>query len=452
MVFLASSSPMWQHLSRVTVGLGLMILALSLIVGSSETLRHSHVLSTVIAPLSHDHILALLLAVALTWVCHSSVAVVLLVMSFVVTQVVPVELGVVMVIGANLGSGIVPLILGLSESPRARRIPLGNLLFRVAAAVVVLPFVGLIAPYLSLLESDPARQIANFHTLFNLVMVPCALPLVVMVARLTERVFPGDAEKDDPQRPKYLNPKIVDKPAEAIACAVRESLRMADTVETMLRGAIDVFPSNDAKLLDRVSRLDDEVDALHEAIKIYVTRINRHCVRDEDRIRCAQVIDFTTNLEHIGDIIDKNLLEVAQQKIDDKATFSEAGWQELVKMHALLMKQMRLAMSAFIGGEEELARKLLAGKRRVREMERRGNMLHFARLQSEQIESLETSGLHLDILRDFKRIDSHLASIAYSVLEANRQRETRLLEPADAEADAETAGECHDDTVQAKKG
>jgi phosphate:Na+ symporter len=370
-----------------------------------------------------------LLAVALTWVSHSSIAVVLLVMSFVVTGVVPVGLGVVMVIGANLGSGIISLVLGLSENPRARRIPLGNLLFRLAAAAITLPFVSLITPYLALLEGNPGRQIANFHTLFNLIMVVCALPWVGVVARLTERVFPNNAEQDDPERPQHLDPHSVANPPEAIACAIRESLRMADTVGIMLREVIDVFPHNDAQLLARLSKLDDKVDALHEAIKRYVAQIHPHCTCDSDRMRCDQIIEFATNLEHVGDIVDKNLLEAAQQKIDDKVTFSTAGWQELVKIHTRLIKQMQIAISVFIGGEKDLARQLLAGKRCLREMALRGNALHFSRLQSHQLESLETSGLHLDILRDFKRINSHLAAVAYAVLEQRRWTEAAHLEP-----------------------
>lgn len=430
--FLRGSSPTWRNLSRVMVGLGLMLLSLNLVVDASSVLRGSDILPAIMAPLASDPILALLLTAALTWVCHSSVAVVLLVMSFTVAGVVPAGLGMVMVLGANVGSGIIPMMLSLSDKPSARRIPLGNLLFRTLGALAVLPLVDWVMPYLAVLSPDSARQIANFHTLFNLVLAGCALPLIGVMGRLTERVFPDPAVETDPTQPKYLNPRVVNKPAEALACATREALRMADTVEMMLRGVIDVFPQNDAKLLARLSQLDDEVDGLHEAIKLYVSQVSQQCTREDDALKCRQIIDFTTNLEHVGDIIDKNILEIAQQKIDDKMAFSEEGWQELVEMHACILQQMQLAMNVFICGETQLARKLLAGKRRTREVERRGNALHLARLRSEQVESVETSGLHLDMLRDLKRIDSHLASIAYDVLEAHRRGAPQAIESNDA--------------------
>lgn len=419
-MFLSSARPFWQHIGRVTIGLGLMLLSLSLIVDASETLRHSEILSTIITPLVNDPILALLLAAALTWLCHSNVAVVLLVMSFTVSQIVPMNLGLIMVLGANVGSGVVAFVLSLSESRSARRIPLGNLLFRATGALLLLPFIGLVLPYLSWLEAAPARQIANFNTLFNLGLAVFGLPWVGLMGKLTERLFPEDAEADDPARPKYLDSRVIGKPSEALSCAIREALRMADTVEIMLRGVIDVFPHKDVEQLAHLSKLDDEVDGLHEAIKRYVTQASLHCERAEDSERCAQILQFTTNLEHVGDIIDKNLLEIAQQKIDGKLAFSDAGWRELVAMHACVMQQMQLALSVFISREPELAEQLLAGKRRARVMEHRGNTQHLMRIQSQQVESLETSGLHLDILRDFKRIDSHLSSIAYAVLDEQR--------------------------------
>ncbi|MDN5863575.1 MAG: Na/Pi cotransporter family protein, partial [Salinisphaera sp.] len=236
--FLGSSSALWRHLSRVTIGLGLMLLSLSLGVDASATLRGSEILPTIMAPLASDPILALLLTAVLAWICHSSVAVVLLVMSFTVAQIVPLELGFVMVLGANVGSGIIPLVLSLSDSPAARRIPLGNLLFRVAGALLLLPLVDLVTPYLALIETDSARQIANFHTLFNLALAACSLPLIGLMTRLTERMFPDASADGDPGRPKYLNSRLVNKPSEALACATREALRMADSVEMMLRGVI----------------------------------------------------------------------------------------------------------------------------------------------------------------------------------------------------------------------
>lgn len=425
--FLIGRTAQWRHIGRVLIGLGLMLLALSLVIGASQPLRDSQALQYVLRPLSQDPILAVLLAAAVTWLAHSSVAIVLLVMSLTMAGVVPLGLGFALVLGANVGSGLIPLVLSLSGGAVARRIPLGNLLFRALGTALLLPFLATIEPYVALFGADAGRQIANFHTLFNIALTMAFLPMTDLMARLVTRILPEAPGGEGPVRPKYLDPDAVTTPSVALACATREVLRMADTVETMLRGVIRVFRDDDAKLLETLSDMDDEVDQLHEAIKLYLTEVSRSALSDEDSRRCIDLIAFTTNLEHIGDIVDKNLLDLAQKKIRNKLTFSKEGWEELSSMHERVLHHMQLAMSVFVSGDLETARQLIKDKEVFREMEIQGSQKHLARLRSGQIESIETSALHLDILRDLKRVNSHLSSVAYPILDASGElRASRL--------------------------
>ena len=439
--FLAASASFGRHIGRVFIGLGLLLLSLQLIVVASEPLRDSVALRAVVVPLAEDPILAVLLAALLTWLAHSSVAIVLLIMSLVAVGIVPLTLGFALVLGANVGSGMIPLALTYSGGPAARRIPLGNLLFRICGAIMVLPLLALLTPILGLLEGDAGRQIANFHSLFNLALAAVFLPLTPLMARLVERLCPDSEPVEGQAAPKYLDPSAIDSPTVALACATRELLRMADLVETMLRGVIDVLRDDDSKELARLSELDDDVDALHEAIKLYLTQMSRSELDEEDSRRCIELIDFTTNLEHIGDIIDKNLLETAQKKIKQRLAFSSEGWQELTDLHARVVDQMQLCLSVFVSGDVATARRLLALKERFRDLERAGSEQHLDRLRSGMVESIETSALHLDILRDLKRINSHLTSVAYPILDAEGElRRSRLKahveqDPADTEAD-----------------
>jgi phosphate:Na+ symporter len=425
--FLAGPSAQWRHVGRMLVGLGLMLLALNLVVGASQPLRDSTTLQYVLRPLASDPILALLLAAVITWVAHSSVAIVLLIMSLTVVGVVPLTLGFALVLGANVGSGIIPLALSATGGAMARRIPLGNLAFRALGAIMMLPLIDLAAPYVAMLGSAPGRQIANFHTAFNLALVLVFLPLTTWAGALLVKFLPDTGGQGSEIKPRYLDQAVIDTPSVAIACATREVLRMADTVENMLRDVIEVFRRDDAKLLESVSAMDDQVDRLHESIKLYLTQVSRNALSDEDSRRCVDLISFTTNLEHIGDIIDKNLLDLAGKKMRNKLTFSEQGWQELTAMHARAVHQMQLALSVFVSHDIETARQLLKEKEKFRTLEMEGGQKHLARLRSGQIESIETSALHLDILRDLKRINSHLTSVAYPILDASGElRQSRL--------------------------
>ena len=426
--FLAGPSAIWRHLGRVAIGLGLMLLSLTLIVGSSAVLRDSEGLQTVLAPLAGDPILAVLLAALLTWLAHSSVAMVLLIVSLTATGVVPLPLGLAMVLGANIGSGMIPMMISLSDEPAARRIPLGNLLFRVIGALVMLASIGVVMPYLAQFEADPARQIANFHTLFNLALAVVFLPFIGPMARLTEKMVPTPGSQDQALgKPRHLDQAAIDTPVVALACAGREVLRLADMVEGMLRDVITVFERNDSRLLEELSDHEDQVDALHEAIKLYLTEVSRQPLEGEESERFVELITFTTNLEHVGDIIDNSLLPSAQKKIKRRLEFSDEGWEELAGMHAHAVDQMRLGINVFMSRDVSMARDLLADKERFRERDREASDRHLARLRAGRVEAIETSSLHLDMLRDLKRVIAHITSIAYPILDAEGAlRKSRL--------------------------
>jgi phosphate:Na+ symporter len=426
--FMASSAMRRRQIGRILIGLGLMLLSLQLIVSASEPLRDSQTLRAVLDPLGADPILALALGAILAWLAHSSVATVLLVMSLTMTGVVPLELGVVLVLGANVGSGVIPFVLSLRGDPLARRVPTGNLLFRVLGALAALPFAGLAIPYLAMIDPEPARQIANAHTAFNVLLAAVFLPLTGVMESVIGRLLPvGESQGEAEERPRYLDDTAIDTPPVALACATREVMRLADIVEIMLRDTMNVFRDDDEKLLGEIAKRDDVVDRLHEAIKLYLTQVSRNALDDADSQRCVELITFTTNLEHIGDIIEKNLLELAQKKIRNRQQFSEEGWRELTRLHERVVRNMQLAMGVFVSKDVETSRQLIAEKEHLRDLEREASERHLERLREGKVESVETSALHLDILRDLKRINSHLTAVAYPIVDASGQlRSTRL--------------------------
>ncbi len=443
-LFMSSSLPFRRHIGRVFIGLGLLLLSLQLIVGASEPLRSSALLPIVVAHLADELLLAALLAALLTWLSHSSVAMVLLIMTFTLVGIVPLELSFALVLGANVGSGLIPLLLTLAEPAEARRIPLGNLIFRCLGALLLLPFLAQVAPLIAAVDDHPARQVANFHSAFNLALLLLFLPCTGLMARLTERLLPARETPQSRAAPRYLDPAAIRSPAIAISCATREVLRMADVVETMLRDVIEVFRNDDEKRLSELSKLDDEVDTLHRAIKLYLAETTRETLSEDDERRCSELITFTTNLEHIGDIIDKSLLEIARKKRKHKLTFSAQGWSELQEMHAEVADLMTICLGVFVSGDLPTARRLIAAKERLRDLELEGRVSHLDRLRSGRIESIETSALHVDVLRDLKRIASHLTSIAYPLLDAEGElRSSRLRSDPEPEA-AETGSDIED--------
>lgn len=428
--FMRSERTHLRDLGRVAVGLGLMLLALQLIVGNSEPLRASQVLAELLGALAGEPVLAVAVAALITALVHSSLAVVLLVLSMTASGLVSLDLGFVLVLGANLGGTLPPFLATMALGPHARRVGLGNMAFKVLAGAALLPLVADVSPYLALIEADPARQIANFHTGFNLALAAVFLFLLGPAARLVQRLIPdAAAAAEDESKPKYLDESAMESPAVALASAARETLRMGDTVERMLRGTLEVLDGNDRRLVGEIAKLDDVVDRLHEAIKLYLTALTRGPLSDEESTRSADILAFTTNLEHVGDIIDKSLIDIAAKKVRNKLTFSEEGFAEIRGIYQRVLTNLGLALGVFITGDLSSARKLLAEKTHLREMENAATESHLERLRRGMPETLETTSLHMDILRDLRRINAHLTSVAYPILEAAGElRPSRLKE------------------------
>jgi phosphate:Na+ symporter len=422
-----------RDLGRVAIGLGLMLLSLHVLLDTLAPAEEAPSVRALLSAITGEPILCVAIAAAITWAAHSSAAVVLLVMSLAYSQFVTPVAALALVLGANLGSAINPLLEGSSSAnPSSRRLAAGNLMNRLVGVVLAVPFLGPLADLFARLDPNPARMTADFHTAFNVGLALIFLFLLNGVAALLNNLLPDPAKRAEPSAPLYLNEAAIATPSVALACAARETLHMGDVIEEMLGKAMTALMTNDRKLAAEVSRMDNVVDRLDEAIKLYVTKITRESLDERDGRRATEIIAFTINLEHIGDIIDKNLTELAVKKIKHKYEFSKEGAAELESFHRRIIENLKLAFSVFISGDVRTARTLIEEKTQLRNLELAYAESHLARLREGRPESIETSSLHLDILRDLKRIHSHICSVAYPVLETtgelqpNRLRETDL--------------------------
>lgn len=428
-LFFSSSGGRQRHLGRALIGPGLMLMALGQIVAASGSLRDAAGLVTVATAIGHEPFLALLLGAILAWLSHSSLAIVLLVGSFALNRIVAVDLAAALVLGAAIGSGIAAVTATMALGNAARRPAVANLLVRAVGALAALAVLPIVVPPLAAVTADPAQQLILFYVAFNLALAVAALPLVGPIAALMRRLMPDPTTADDPAAPRYLDKGALDTPTEALACAARETLRMGDEVEWMLRQTIDVLRRDDDRLARQVEEADNRVDRLHEAIKLYLTAVPRSELDEQESRRYIEILTFATNLEHIGDIIDKNLMELAQKKIKNKVQFSKAGFQDISAFHAQVLDNLRLSFNVFMSRDVGLARQLLNLKATVRAAELRSQEQHHIRLSEGRLETLRTTSLHADVIRDLKRINSHLTSVAYPILEAAGElASSRLIE------------------------
>jgi phosphate:Na+ symporter len=412
-----------RDFGRVLIGLGLVLMSLHQFIGLLEPYAAGPYIVQLLGAVSTQPILDVVLAAGLAWAAHSSVAIVLFAMSLAAQGTVPPEAAFAIVLGANLGTAINPVLEGATGGdPATKRLPFGNLLNRlvgVAVGLATLPYVG---PLMMQIEPNNARAVADFHTAFNVVLALVFLPLLTPYAELLRRLLPTRVSPTDPARPLYLDSAARATPAVALGGAAREALRMTDVLQGMLEGFRDALDKPDRRQIEEVKRSDDILDKINAAIKAYLVSLDPESLNEDDHRRVNEILTFATNIEQAGDIVDRNLLGLAAKRMKRGLSFSQEGKAELLGLADRLIGNARQAASLFMTEDTRAARMLANEKQVFRDAESEATAAHFARLRSGRIETAETSTLHLDLLRDLKQVNSHLvAAAAYPVLERNRE-------------------------------
>ena len=428
-VFSSSNMKRTRSIARMLMGLGLILLALKLIVQTSEPLRSSETILVIISALDGEPLIAILVAALLTWLAHSSLATVLLICSLAGVGAIPVNLALTMVIGANLGGALPPIMATLGGPRSGRAVAVGNGAFKLLGCLAALPLMPYFLPYLTQFDPDPVRMAVNAHTMFNIMLAVIFLPLTSVAAILVDRWLPKDEQAETDTKPfiRTLDFRENLDPAISLSNASREVLRMGDLVDGMLEDSMTaMIQGGDPRQIEQIALKDDQVDEVYEAVKLYLAAVRRESLDEDESLQCGEIMAFCTNLEHIGDIIE-NIVDLAVKKQQRALDFSDEGEAELNRLYRRVHDNLRLALGVFISGDMVMARKLMQEKDELRILEREATDNHYQRLEEGRPETIETSAMHLDIIRDLKRINAHLTSVAYPILEQSGElRQSRL--------------------------
>lgn len=429
-MFISRQDSTAGRVGRVFIGLGLMLLALRLITESTTVLTQSPTMLTLLEALTSDITMEVLTGAIISIISYSSLATVLLVATLAASGGIPVDVALGLVIGANLGSGLLAVLTTLKANVQTRQVPLGNLMFKMVGVVLMIPLVTPWYTHMRDIAPDVGTLVVMFHLAFNTVVAVVCILLTGKVAWLVEKILPVKIASPTTARPHHLDASALSTPSLAISCAAREALHQADVVESMLMGLQKVWMTDDQKLAEHLRSLDDEVDDLYSAIKYYMTKISRAELDEREGRRWTDIISFTINMEQVGDLVERVLQDVEDKKIKKGRQFSQAGLEEINLLHSHLVSNLRLAMSVFLNGNVRDAQKLLEEKARFRDLELAYSATHLDRLSDNTVQSIETSSLHIDLISDLKRINSLLCSVAYPILEsAGALAPNRLRDP-----------------------
>lgn len=393
------------------IGVGLMLVSLTLLDQATAPLRASPQMAAFLPMLDQAWPVALAFAAGIALLCSSSLAAVLLIGSL----VLPPDLTVVMVLGANLGGAMAPVLAGATLDIAARRVLLGNLTVRAIGCLIALPLAGLAAGALNAMPLAVGPLAVSAHLAFNLALAALIWPFNALVCRLVAVLMPQDAHAAS-TAPRWLDAQVLDAPPLALTGARREVLDIGDSVEGMLAQTRAAFRKHDPAPLAEVRAIEDQVDRRQQQVKNYLSRLTGDATEAERR-QAIDILDYVINLEHIGDIIDRGLSPEVAKKIGLGLRFSGEGFRELDALFLLTQENLRMAQTVFMTRDRDMARRLMEQKVTIRNLERQSAQRHLIRLREGQTESRETSSLHLDLLRDLKRINAHAVSVAHPILQ-----------------------------------
>jgi len=413
----AARRKLFQYLGQALLGFGLIFLGMQVMAQGMTPLRESALFQQGLRALAEQTLLGIVASALFTGLVASSAAVIGLALSFAHQGLLPLAAAMPVILGANIGSCAASLAASLGGEAEAKRVALAHVLLKVAGVALILPVLDRFVAFTAGTSADGARQIANAHTLFNVGIALLFLPLIRPATWIVSALIPKEAAGNGTFRPRYLDERFLATPAVALGQATREAIRMADIVADMLRRSIETFRGQQVELVEAIERQDDQVDILNREIKRYVTQLSQQSMSPEESRREIDLLSFSNHLENLADIVDRNLMELAKKKLYAGVDFSEAGQKEIEELHGRILQNLETAIGAFAANDPALARRVLDAKTEISQVERGFRQNHIQRLHEGFRESIETSEIHLDVLGNLKRINSHITAVAYLILE-----------------------------------
>lgn len=408
-----------HNMGRVLIGLGLMLLSLTLIKQASAPLSTATLFHDVLAAVGREPFLAFVIGAVLTWVFHSSLAVILLIASFLASGSLGVDGALAFILGINLGGGLPAVSATLAQPPVARRLPLANLICRGILAILALAFIARITPYVQMLPLGPIETAVAFHAGFNIAVGLIFLPLTGLMAKLMERILPETpGDRDNLARPRYLDPKAAKTPAVALANVLLETVRMTELLERMFDTALDALRSGSTEKLKQLAPMDERLNTYQTQLQAYLADLALEQLSPEESRRALELTLYISNLEHAGDVIQLNLSDRIEAKTREQISFTPDEVASLDNLCRIIHDNLRLASGVLSSGDVEGAKRLISQKDAFRALQNEVLDRHFQPGSRGKGETLRRSALYVDMIRDLNRLNSLVVSAGYPIADA----------------------------------
>ena len=421
-IYADSDSPAKQY-GRILLGIAMILIALTFMSQVSSALAESGLIRIVIMSLGNELIIALLLFAVLTWLAHSSIAILLFWASLVQAGITDnAALIVAAILGINVGNAIPPIVMSMNQAAPSRRIVVGHALIKLSGVLVCFVFLRLIDGLYNWLPGLPSFRVVILHIFFNLMLIAVYSWSVDAVAKFLERFFVTTDKPADETGPKYIPSQgtaETDSVAFPVLALTREVLRILGTIQSMLQAMLEMFITGKFEKADEIIRMEEKVNKLFKAVRGYAVELTRKGLDDQEQRKVTALLRYTACLENAGDVICKTMLCIPESMKKSGKQFSEEGKSELDRLFRFLIGTTQLAGEVIMAWHPDTAGTLVQRKREMKSMCHDSSKRHIHRLSQGVSESLASSSGHLDLISELRWVSTQIASIGYDVLPEN---------------------------------
>lgn len=320
------------------------------------------------------------------------------------------------ILGANLGTCVTAFISTLNAELEGVRVAWAHFLFKLLGIAVVLPFAGLVK-YIDLFSTGSiALQIAAYHTFFNISISILFLPFLQYFEKFILKFVKPKKNEQQKYHTLFLHDQTLSLPVLALSQATKEIEHMSEKVTMMVEKCKDLIEKFDTNKKNTLVEDDDEIDFFHESVIAFITRISRSELDPEQAFKAYQLIMVTTDLEHIGDLVSKNIAQLAQKIEFSPLPLSVEGKNEIMSFFEITIPNLKEVLTAFVLDDQSLASTVFQRKIDVYKVYDQLFEHHMNRLYLRKPESLQTTSIHSDLLEEIRRINYYAFRIAAQIL------------------------------------
>ncbi len=408
-----------HNIGRIMIGVGLMLMALKLISSATMPLRDASLFHQVLTAIGREPLLAFLSGAVMAWGFHSTLAVILLIASFVANGSLELAGAIAFILGLNLGGCLPAITSTLALPPAGRRLPVANLICRGIAAIAGLAFISRLTQFALLIPFDAVTIALAFHAAFNLFVGLFFLPLTKLIEKQAVKLVPDEKlDADQLAAPRYLDAKSLTSPSIALSNALLETVRMSEVLNRMFDTALSALRLKSTETLKLLKPLDERLNTFQSAIQSYLVDLTQTQLTSQEARRALEVTLYVSNLEHAGDVIHLNLADRVKAKAKENIEFSMEEQAAFDDLCLIIHDNIRLATGVLSSGDIEGAKRLIAQKDAFRKLENSVLDQHFKSDKQAKRGALRRSALYVDMIRDLHRINSHIVSAGYPIVDA----------------------------------